>query len=317
MAKIITTQLPHDLPENWNGDQYVSPGGKEVGLTEQHGYNYLMKQVNNVQKAANELDVHASVAFHRNLLHNWYFKNPVDLKQGFIVPAGVSYYSDTALATRVGATSKYLKATRVNATYSSIQINSVTYYVPSNSTIRGYVHSNNKAIDRWNLDGGFGESQLLIGSDGITLNFGAASGLLLQEVGAMSSAHYEGRTYTLTAHIVSVTGSGEPELYVSTGDETFMFPIADLGYTSYTFTVPIGASEFAVGIRNRDSSPVSVKVSAMKLEAGTVSTLENDPPADYAEQVCICAQFDSTTGSYKGFTNLATTNIFADATVTE
>lgn len=56
MGKIITPVLPHDLPENWTESQYVSPGGKEVGLTEQHGFNYLMRQVNNAQKAINELD---------------------------------------------------------------------------------------------------------------------------------------------------------------------------------------------------------------------------------------------------------------------
>lgn len=56
MGKIISTPLPKDLPENWNDNQYVSPGGTEVGLSEQHGYNYLMKQVNNAQKAIEELD---------------------------------------------------------------------------------------------------------------------------------------------------------------------------------------------------------------------------------------------------------------------
>ena len=56
MGKIISVSLPQDLPENWNENQYVSPGGTEVGLTEKHGYNYLMKQVNAVQKAAEELD---------------------------------------------------------------------------------------------------------------------------------------------------------------------------------------------------------------------------------------------------------------------
>ena len=56
MGKIITPVLPHDLPENWTDNQYVTPSGTEVGLTEQHGFNYLMKQVNNAQKAINELD---------------------------------------------------------------------------------------------------------------------------------------------------------------------------------------------------------------------------------------------------------------------
>lgn len=52
----VKQSLPADLPENWTDSQYVSPGGTEVGLTPQHGYNYLNRQVNAVQKAAQELD---------------------------------------------------------------------------------------------------------------------------------------------------------------------------------------------------------------------------------------------------------------------
>lgn len=43
--------LPADLPENWTSGQTIAPTGAEVGMDEQHGYNYLMKQVNNAQKA--------------------------------------------------------------------------------------------------------------------------------------------------------------------------------------------------------------------------------------------------------------------------
>lgn len=52
----VKQSLPADLPENWTDSQYVSPGGTEVGLTAQHGYNYLNRQVNAVQKAAQEID---------------------------------------------------------------------------------------------------------------------------------------------------------------------------------------------------------------------------------------------------------------------
>ena len=48
--------LPADLPENWTSGQIVAPTGAEAGLDEQHGYNYLMKQVNNAQKAAKLLN---------------------------------------------------------------------------------------------------------------------------------------------------------------------------------------------------------------------------------------------------------------------
>lgn len=48
--------LPADLPENWTSGQTIAPTGAEVGLGNQHGYNYLMRQVNNAQKAAKELN---------------------------------------------------------------------------------------------------------------------------------------------------------------------------------------------------------------------------------------------------------------------
>ena len=47
--------LPADLPENWTSGQIVAPTGAEVGMDEQHGYNYLMRQVNNAQKALKAL----------------------------------------------------------------------------------------------------------------------------------------------------------------------------------------------------------------------------------------------------------------------
>lgn len=49
------TNLPADLPENWTRGQLVSPNGTEVGLTTQHGYNYLMAQVNAAQTAINNI----------------------------------------------------------------------------------------------------------------------------------------------------------------------------------------------------------------------------------------------------------------------
>lgn len=35
-----------DLPENWTNGQTVAPSGSSVGLSQQHGYNYLMGKVN-------------------------------------------------------------------------------------------------------------------------------------------------------------------------------------------------------------------------------------------------------------------------------
>lgn len=48
--------LPADLPEKWTSGQIVAPTGAEAGLDEKHGYNYLMRQVNNAQRAAKALN---------------------------------------------------------------------------------------------------------------------------------------------------------------------------------------------------------------------------------------------------------------------
>ena len=47
--------LPADLPENWTSGQIIAPTGAEAGLDDQYGYNYLMMQVNNAQKALKAL----------------------------------------------------------------------------------------------------------------------------------------------------------------------------------------------------------------------------------------------------------------------
>lgn len=56
MQKPLNTQLPADLPENWQIDQDITPTGVDAGLTQQHGYNYQSKQINNAHKAINGLN---------------------------------------------------------------------------------------------------------------------------------------------------------------------------------------------------------------------------------------------------------------------
>lgn len=51
----ISTPLPADLPENWQTGQTVAPEGSDVGLSEQYGYNYQSKQINDAQKAVNTI----------------------------------------------------------------------------------------------------------------------------------------------------------------------------------------------------------------------------------------------------------------------
>lgn len=62
MANIVNPNLPADLPTDWTPSQYVSPNGSEVSLSQQHGYNYLMEQVNAAQTAVNTLAEQAQEA---------------------------------------------------------------------------------------------------------------------------------------------------------------------------------------------------------------------------------------------------------------
>lgn len=70
--------LPADLPENWTLNQIVSPTGTDVGLTEKHGYNYLMKQVNAAQRTVNDKATKAVPATPGNLASLAADGNPQD-----------------------------------------------------------------------------------------------------------------------------------------------------------------------------------------------------------------------------------------------
>lgn len=51
----IKSPLPADLPTDWAIGQTVGPNGADVGLSRQHGYNYLCEQLNATQNALNDV----------------------------------------------------------------------------------------------------------------------------------------------------------------------------------------------------------------------------------------------------------------------
>ena len=62
--------LPADLPTNWTQGQTISPNGTEVGLTKQHGYNYLNQQVNATQTEVNNLSTEVAGAASQTSVDN-------------------------------------------------------------------------------------------------------------------------------------------------------------------------------------------------------------------------------------------------------
>lgn len=92
--------LPADLPENWTSGQIIAPTGTEAGLDEQHGYNYLMRQVNNAQKALKVLAAQREEDLAR--IKFWVSNDPTSpasffggtwerIKDTFILAAGDTY----------------------------------------------------------------------------------------------------------------------------------------------------------------------------------------------------------------------------------
>lgn len=92
--------LPADLPENWTSGQTIAPTGEEVGLDNQYGYNYLMMQVNNAQKALKALAAQREEDLAR--VKYWFSDDPTSpasfiggtweqIKDRFILAAGDTY----------------------------------------------------------------------------------------------------------------------------------------------------------------------------------------------------------------------------------
>lgn len=92
--------LPADLPENWTSGQIIAPTGAEAGLDDQHGYNYLMMQVNNVQRALKALAAQREEDLAR--IKFWASDDPTSpasfiggtweqIKDSFILAAGDTY----------------------------------------------------------------------------------------------------------------------------------------------------------------------------------------------------------------------------------
>lgn len=69
----LPAPLPADLPEDWTSGQIVAPDGADVGLSEQHGYNYQSKQINDAQRAVNQI---------REVLENGDIENTVTVEGG-------------------------------------------------------------------------------------------------------------------------------------------------------------------------------------------------------------------------------------------
>ena len=180
-------------------------------------------------------DMAAHGISHKNLLHNWDFRNPVN-QRGF-----------------------------------------------TSTTNAGYT------IDRWQLPTSGHTVEAV--SNGIKLiasknaNFSLCFAQYIENY-----KQFEGKTLTLSVHIVENTlTQGCTLRWNANGGPVIM----GTGYHSWTFTLPT-LKELYVGLQFADRVADNgnyLIIDKMKLEIGNVSTLANDPPADYREQLVLCKNF--------------------------
>jgi len=180
-------------------------------------------------------DMAAHGISHKNLLHNWDFRNPVN-QRGF------------TSTTNAGDT-----------------------------------------IDRWRLIASGHTVEVV--SDGIKLIAGKNAGFNICFAQSIENyKNFEGKTLTLSVHIVENTlTQGCTLRWNANGGPVIM----GTGYHSWTFTLPT-LKELYVGLQFADRVADNgnyLIIDKMKLEIGNVSTLANDPPADYREQLVLCKNF--------------------------
>lgn len=262
----------------------------------------------------------------RNILHNWYLKSPIDTKNGYFIPKGTYYFATPSVSgTTKGSTTVAYPVLSMDDTSASFTDGTTTYYVPTDKVKQGYVGSLEGSVcfDRWFLKSIANEAN---GISAITKDVGGAKLSLAKNGGAfyqniantITPKMLYGLKYTLTVRVTSYSG-GSSELYIDQGYKYDKVAITKTGFFSLTVIAQDGAPKFEVGIKNTHASNASeLTLNGLKLEAGTWTTLKNDPPADLAEQLAICIQFDPNTDTYRGFPSLATTtNILAEASITE
>lgn len=186
-----------------------------------------------------DLDTHkadntAHGVSHKNLLHNWDFRNPVNQR-------GLTSYN------AAGYTIDRWKASSSSVNL-EVQSSNIKATFVSGSDIRQYIEN---------------------------------------------AQQYRGKTLTFSIELAS-TAVEHPAFAIY--DDVSRGVVGLLGKTAgiytVTYTVDSAATELYVRIFGNQLGATHVlEISRVKLELGSVSTLANDPPADYGEQLALCQRY--------------------------
>ena len=160
-----------------------------------------------------------------------------------------------------------------------------------------YTEHNHYAIDRWKT---MGSASAVLQDDGISLNIpfnsnGSYANSFIQTVD-MDASRFIGRELTVSILVSETCASVGCRIRIVDSSDVYVGQINlnslqnGLNFASGTIPANTKTIQFQIGNTSTTESGTII-VQAVKLELGPVSTLQNDPPADRAEQENLCARF--------------------------
>ena len=228
-----------------------------------------------------------------NLLDNWYFRNPINQRQGRIVKPNTTYYSDNQLTTAAGTTGAYVTAYRYatgtanGVNYASFKLEdsdtAPTYYAAPENVVRGYTGAG-YGPDRWSKTG---EPVITLTENGLKLS----SASQYQWLQTVLEQNLVGKQVTLSIlYSDGVLQSGTNE--VSETAKSFF-------YRNNWFARVYGVNGNTI-VQFFNGGGGELEITAIKLELGSQQTLAhqdengnwvlNEIP-DYGEQLRRCQRY--------------------------
>ena len=245
--------------------------------------------------AGGALDQQLQRKVNPNLLDNWYFIDPIDTKEGRLVPPGATADLDGD-ASVVITTDKYYTVTKINGGYAQfVYSDGKTYNTLLSGCVRGY-KAYEQGINRWMDYYDFGV--MLVTTTGLRC-IGTDNDFWLTQF-----IHQPLAGKTVTASVLLADGSlfTMTSQFPSNGKVGLAFNEDINGYLVADFP-DYPAMTFMT------AHTYDVTFVAVKLELGDQQTLAhqdadgnwvlNEIP-NKAEQLAICSQYDPSSGAYKG-----------------
>lgn len=319
-----------------NGETYTVCDGMGNCVTGSGGYwcsgAVVSVALDTVNKKA-YLQNTTAIASNENLLDNAYFADPIDQRQGYIVPKGVNYYipDSTQNFPLAGTTTESYVVTKIDSVGSAfITIDGTEYFVNNGEYVRGYTGGVGYGIDRWVYETGSStkvavelhEDCIRLVQESITETDKWQA--MYQKIGDKAKA-IAGRVITVS---LLHRGIGESQLYLTKQDTANAFAskifvnTTDWQVSTLTTTVPDDATDVCIRIYADITGSLGyTDMMAVKLELGDKQTLAhkdangnwvlNDPPPNKALELLKCCM--STADSSDTYANNKLTSAAVNA----